>query len=87
MVDGASRNQWTPLTALEVSEHIQPAFDSRHPDVFELLETAIRSRARPVVFAALLRLPQRRFRSVMDVLKELPELPAGAQRSQHSRAE
>jgi hypothetical protein len=76
-VGGAFRNQWTPLTALEVSEHIQAAFDAGHPDVHELLETAVHSRARPVVFAAILRLPRRRFRSVMDVLKELPDLPAG----------
>lgn len=74
---GASGNQWAPLTALEVSEHIQAAFVSGEPSVQELLAAAVRSRARPVVFGAIHRLPRRRFRSVMDVLKEMPDLPTG----------
>jgi hypothetical protein len=77
MVDGVGRNQWAPLTAFEVSVHIQAAFASGRPTVQELLEAAVRSRARPVVFGAIHRLPRRRFRSVLDVLKEMPELPAG----------
>lgn len=68
MVDGAGRNEWAPLTALEVSQHIQAAFDSGQATVQELLAAAFRSRARPVVFGAIHRLPRRRFRSVMDVL-------------------
>lgn len=76
-MEGVSRNQWAPLTALEVSEHIQTAFASGQPTVQELLAAAVHSRARPVVFGAIHRLPRRRFRSVMDVLKEMPDLPAG----------
>jgi hypothetical protein len=36
-----------------------------------------------VVFGAIHRLPRRRFRSVMDVLKEMPELPAGESPQRH----
>ncbi|GAB3488375.1 DUF2795 domain-containing protein [Amycolatopsis cihanbeyliensis] len=76
-MDAAGPNQTTPLTARELREHIEDAFISVSPTVVDLLDAAIRSHARPVVFAALNRLPPRRFESVADVLRELPDLPDG----------
>jgi hypothetical protein len=69
--------RFAPLTARELSDHIENAFVAAHPTVVDLLDAAIRSHARPVVFAAVNRLPPREFESVADVLNELPDLPRG----------
>ncbi len=66
---------FAPLTARELSDHIENAFVSDRPTVVDLLDAAIRSHARPVVFAAVNRLPPREFESMADVLNELPDLP------------
>ena len=76
-VNNTSDSRSAPLTARELSDHIENAFVSTLPTVVDLLDAAIRSHARPVVFAAVNRLPQRQFESVTDVLRELPDLPSG----------
>ncbi|WP_216215702.1 DUF2795 domain-containing protein [Amycolatopsis aidingensis] len=73
-MDSVEESRPRPLTVHELSDHIEDAFVSAEVGVADLLDAAIRGHARPVVFAALNRLPQRRFHSVLDVLSELPEV-------------
>ncbi|PWK84604.1 hypothetical protein C8D88_108219 [Lentzea atacamensis] len=63
------------LTQTEIIDCVEDAFLSGATTVTDLLDAALRCQARPAVFAALVRLPERSYVSVMDVLANLPDLP------------
>jgi hypothetical protein len=71
--EGVVDTSTAPVTVPEFCVHVENAFVVDRPRVSDLLNAALASQARPAVFAALNRLPDRRLESLMDVLSELPD--------------
>ncbi|WP_115944990.1 MULTISPECIES: hypothetical protein [Amycolatopsis] len=72
--EGVAGSPTAPVTVPEFCVHVEDAFVADRTGVPDLLNAAPAGRARPAVFAALNRLPDRRFESLMDLLSELPDL-------------
>lgn len=65
----------SPVTRLELLDHVETAFTTVPATRGDLLQAAITSQARPEVLAVLRRLPDVRFRRAHDLWEELGDVP------------
>ncbi|MCE6995498.1 DUF2795 domain-containing protein [Saccharothrix sp. S26] len=68
------------LTQTEIIDCVQDAFLAGSASKIDLINAALRCDARPAVFAAINKLPERRFTSVLDMLSCMTEVTFQAAR-------
>ncbi|WP_204290216.1 DUF2795 domain-containing protein [Micromonospora gifhornensis] len=66
------------MTRIELLDHVETAFDGGPASRDALLAAAVESNARPDVIALLHRLPDRDFRQLRDLWKEMADVPIDA---------
>ncbi|MGH3321790.1 MAG: DUF2795 domain-containing protein [Streptosporangiaceae bacterium] len=65
----------TPVTRMEIADHVSATFEHGPSSRDQLLEAASDSGARPELVAVLERLPDRRFAALRQLWQDLHDVP------------